>query len=53
MIKKSLKRSKLKGKMIYIPECICNQCNWSWTPRTPYPRNCPDCQSRKWDKPKK
>lgn len=34
-------------------EVNCNQCHWTWVPRTSHPQRCvnPKCQSRDWDKP--
>jgi hypothetical protein len=34
-----------------IKKIKCNQCNHQWAPRTGKPVECPNCKSRKWDKP--
>ncbi len=26
----------------------CTRCKYEWLPRTPDPRACPNCKSRKW-----
>lgn len=36
-----------------LPQCVCRNpdCGYTWVPRTPRPKRCPSCQSRRWAAP--
>lgn len=39
---------------IVLPELKCLRCGTTWNPRTTTkPKNCPNCKSPYWDKPRK
>jgi len=30
----------------------CSRCGFDWSSRVPYPKQCPECKSPYWDKPR-
>jgi len=35
---------------VELPQVTCTRCNYTWAPRVPEPRNCPNCSSSYWDR---
>jgi len=31
----------------------CLRCSYQWVPRTTWPKTCPNCKSRYWNRPRK
>ena len=43
--------TKKGAKKRRFPPAFCLKCGHSWEPRSENPRQCPKCQSRRWNKP--
>jgi hypothetical protein len=37
---------------VFMDDCTCLRCDFTWRPRVQDPKCCPHCKSRIWNKPK-